>query len=207
MMKKRFMQPAMCCPRIVLCVGLGLFCLTGGCAGDHHDAAKSEYKTVVEPPRRDSNSAHDKNERALVLMEKENYSDAETVLKQALEDDVAYGPAHNTLGLLYYTRHQWYLAAWEFQYAVKLMPDNAGVRNNLGLVFEASGKLDQAVTAYEKAKTMEPDNAQFLGNLTRARVRRGDTGPEIRELLTTLIALDTRPQWIQWAKGKLLGMK
>jgi hypothetical protein len=31
------------------------------------------------------------------------------------------GPAHNNLGIVYYRQKKYYLAAWEFQYAAKLM--------------------------------------------------------------------------------------
>jgi hypothetical protein len=31
------------------------------------------------------------------------------------------GPAHNNLGIVYYRRKKYYLAAWEFQYAARLM--------------------------------------------------------------------------------------
>ena len=122
-----------------------------------------------------------------------DYAGAEQVLRDALLKDVMFGPAHNNLGLVYFHQAHLYLAAWEFQYAVKLMPNQPEARNNLGLVLEAGGKLDQAVDSYEQAMKAEPDNGQFVGNCVRARVRRGETGIEMRELLEKLIMVDSRP--------------
>ena len=51
---------------------------------------------------------------------------------------------------------------------MKLMPNQPEPLNNLGLVFEATGKLDEATDSYTKAVTLEPDNVQALGNLARA---------------------------------------
>src|SRR4029453_19576722 len=110
----------------------------------------------------------------------------EAELKSALAADVMCGPAHNNLGKVYYHQHKLYLAAWEFQYAMKLMPNVPEPRNNLGLVFESAGKLDDAVASYDEARGLEPDNVQFIGNLARARVRRGDDDAGVRDLLRQL---------------------
>jgi Flp pilus assembly protein TadD len=118
-----------------------------------------------------------------------------------------YGPAHNNLGKAYFHQDKLYLAAWEFQYAMKLMPNTPEPRNNLGLVFESAGKLDDAVASYDEAMRLEPDNVQFIGNLARARVRRGDRDDDLRELLDKLVMRETRPDWADWARGQLATMK
>lgn len=50
---------------------------------------------------------------------------------------------------------------------------------------------------------LEPDNPEPLGNLTRARLRRGDKGQDMRQLLTHLLMRETRPDWRQWAEQRL----
>lgn len=42
-----------------------------------------------------------------------------------------------------------------------------------------------------------------VGNLARARIRRGDRSGDVAALLRTLIATDTRPSWVAWAKERL----
>ena len=59
-------------------------------------------------------------------MEKSDYDAAEAALKAALTADVMFGPAHNNLGKVYFHKGELYLAAREFDYAMKLMPNTIG---------------------------------------------------------------------------------
>jgi len=173
-----------------------------GCGGSQHPS-HSSYQTIAPDPQRDAEMARRENARAVQLIDKSDYAAAETALKSALAADIMCGPAHNNLGKVYFNQGKLYLAAWEFQYAMKLMPNHPGPANNLGLVFEAAGKLDDAADSYGKAVALEPDNVQALGNLARARVRRGDHDPSVRALLHKLVLRDTRPDWLAWEKSIL----
>ncbi len=164
---------------------------------------EGDYQTIGKQPRRNMEQAKQANDYAVELIQQQRYDEAEQALKDALEADVTFGPAHNNLGKVYYHQAKYYLAAWEFQYAIKLMPHQPQPRNNLGLVFEAVGKFDDAVTAYGKARSLQPDNPHFIGNLARVRLRRGDRGEELRSLLSDLLMRDTRSDWLQWAREKL----
>ena len=139
----------------------------------------------------------------LDLIEDERYDAAEKKLKEALTADITFGPAHNNLGLVYYKQKQLYKAAWEFEYAAKLMPRSPEPKNNLGLILEKVGKLDDAVDQFEAAVKIEPDNPHVIGNLARARVRRGSQDEKTRDLLRQIVLKDDRPSWIRWAKDKL----
>jgi Tfp pilus assembly protein PilF len=181
---------------VVLCA------LVTGCRSSKPTAEPS-YQTVGRDPRRDTETARSENAKALVEMQKGNWSAAEESLKRALAADVMFGPAHNNLGKIYYRQNKLYLAAWEFEYASKLMPFQAEPRNNMGLVFEAAGKWNDAIENYDQALSLEPENPEVIGNAARARIRRGDTGPQVRELLQKLVMVDTRQQWVTWARKRL----
>ena len=170
-----------------------------GCSSS---AGNLDYETIRGNPTHDTAAAQQNNEKAVKLIEQEEYDKAESLLKKALAVDITFGAAHNNLGKIYHHQSKLYLAAWEFQYAIKLMPNQPEPRNNLGLVFEAVGKLDDAVTAYGQALELEPDNPQLMGNLARARVRRGDRDDSLRNLLSNLIMRETRPEWLTWARQK-----
>ena len=174
----------------------------GGCATARRPAAR-DYQTRQDDPRRDTALARQDNAKAADLIDAGDDAAAEKLLRDALTADIEFGPAHNNLGKVYFRQGKLYLAAWEFQYAAKLMPNQPEPRNNLGLVFEQVGKLDDAVKYYGQAMGMEPDNGQFIGNLARARVRRGDGGGEVRELLDKLVLRDDRPAWVAWARRRL----
>jgi Tfp pilus assembly protein PilF len=173
-----------------------------GCAASAKKNADA-YETIGKDPRRDADLARIENSRAVVLLDKGDYDGAEAALKAALVADIMCGPAHNNLGKVYFHKKKLYMAAWEFQYAMKLMPNQPEPLNNLGLVFEATGKLDEAADSYTKAVTLEPDNVQAMGNLARAQVRRGDRDDTVRALLQKLVLRETRPDWLTWERNTL----
>src|SRR5262245_32799267 len=93
-----------------------------GCAAMRKDKPLN-YQTIKAGPNRDSARAAKENEVGLRKLEAGNLADAEHFFQQALIADVTYGPAHNHLGQIYFQQGQMYLAAWEFEYAIKLMND------------------------------------------------------------------------------------
>ena len=195
-MKRRLLRT---CVLTSTLMALLLGCQNGG--------KEKEYTTVQDAPDRNRVLAKQENDRATVFLENQQYDEAEKALKKALTADIAYGIAHNNLGKVYYHQKKLYLAAWEFQYAIQLMPNQPEPRNNLGLVFEAVGKLDSAVDAYAEALALEPDNPHLIGNLVRARIRRGDRDEGVRTLLSDLVIRDTRPEWVSWAQETLVLMQ
>lgn len=172
-----------------------------GCQGPHR--GPFEYQTLPENPNRDTETARRENGRAVAFIQKGDLDKAEKALKAALAADVFFGPAHNNLGVVHQKREQYYLAAWEFQYAVKLMPYSPEPRSNLGLVYETVGRLEDAEGWYDKALGLQPDNPQLIGNLARLRVRAGEMDEKTRRLLADLALKDTRPAWAAWAREHL----
>jgi Flp pilus assembly protein TadD len=186
----------MCLPVLLILASLA------GCAASAKKDADA-YETIGRDPRRDADLARRENSRAVMLVDKGDYDGAENALKAALSADIMCGPAHNNLGKVYFRQKKLYLAAWEFQYAMKLMPNQPEPPNNLGLVFEATGKLDDAADSYAKAITLEPDNVQVMGNLARAHIRRGDRDETVRALLQKLVLRETRADWLAWERSTL----
>lgn len=95
------------------------------------------------------------------------------------------------------------MAAWEFQYTIKLLPNQPEPYNNLGLVYEADGKLPEAADSYRKAMELAEEDPQYIVNLARVLLRQDQKTAEVRQLLQKLIEHDTRPQWVQWAREQL----
>ena len=184
---------------LIPCAGL---LLLAGCSSLMNHPSTT-YETISSDPLHNTKAAQRANEKALELWGNEELPRAEKVFKKALAADVDFGPAHNNLGKLYFCTGNHYLAAWEFEYATKLMPDRPEPFNNLGLVLETVGKLDQAIEAYEKAYALASSNPEFVGNLARARLRRNEEDPVVRGLLCDLLLIDTRPDWIHWAQETL----
>ncbi len=168
--------------------------------------AVAGYTTIAVDPQRNTEAARLHTIRGLESLEKSDYDEAEKHFKAALLQDVYFGLAHNGLGTVYYRRSQYYLAAWEFQYAATYMPNRPEPRNNLGRTLEASMKYKNAARWYEKALELSPDCAEVIGNLARIYVRENRKDSRTRELLEQLVMKDIRPEWTQWARLRLLSM-
>ena len=204
---------------VALCtLGCTLAVALSGCAFTKPPEIK-HYQTVAADPNRDTEAASQNHEKALKIIERAsvegnyqcacvaktlcNVHKAEQLLHDALVADVRFGPAHNTLGLLYYHQRRLYLAAWEFQFASDLMPSRAEPLNNLGMVYEEARQLGPALDLYAMAVEIEPGNPVYLGNLARAHLRSGNDVEAIRGVLHQLLVQDTRPEWIGWAEDLL----
>lgn len=174
-----------------------------GCARLHHQQP-TKYQTVSASNRHDTITAKKNHAQALVLLEENvDLPKVEQLLNDALVADVTYGPAHNSLGTLYYMQKKLYLAAWEFEYAAKLMPDLAQPYNNLGLVYERVGKYEDAITYYSMALSREPHNPELTGNLVRTRMLKGDRSADLKQLLSDLALNHTQSHWQNWARDQV----
>jgi Flp pilus assembly protein TadD len=191
--------------RIVIGVWLaGVLLAAGGCASSPwRSSGEGSYQTVTPEPRRDTDAARHDDEVGLDLLAQGKLDEAAEAFGRALTADVEYGPAHNNLGKVYYRQNDLYKAAWEFEYAKKLMPRRAEPRNNLGLVLEQAGELDRAVEEFGQAVALGAGNIEYRANLARVLVRRGDRTEEVRSLLRQVIKQDTRSEWVVWARQQL----
>lgn len=193
---------------------LPLFCVgiltMPGCQLMRHDQTTT-YQTVEANPRRDTEEAEEQHQAAVEIIDrylagKRHHADlqeAEEYLQAALVADVTHAPSHNSLGVLYLWQHKLYLAAWEFEYAHKLVPWTYEPLHNLGMVYDTADRPDQAVRYYLMAYENAPNNAEVIGNLARAQLKRGDSVEAVRPLLEQLKMVDDREEWLAWASEQL----
>ena len=187
---------------IQVVVTLALIPWLSACQSDGKQSASDRegYRTIPAQIGRDTELARSLTAKAALAIKEGQVEEAEQLLRDALTEDVMYGPAHNNLGQLSYQQKRYYEAAWEFQYAIRLMPHQPIPRNNLGMVFEATGQLEEAIEQYGLAVAEEPDNPKLLGNLARAQIRNGERGPEVQQLLRQILMKDNRSEWRSWAE-------
>lgn len=203
---------------ITYATAFAVLLIASGCTAIHAPELR-EYETVEADPRRDTKSAEHHHQKALKIIDRAsnpafyqceclagalcNLHKAQEHLQKALVADVRYGPAHNTLGMLYYYDHKLYLAAWEFEYASRLMPERPEPLNNLGMVYEAAERLDRAIIYYGEAVDIAPTNPIYIGNLARTHLRNGTELADVQGMLQELIFYDNRPEWVAWARDLL----
>jgi len=173
----------------------------GGCSAKQRGPS---YQTVSQPPYQDSIAAQRLNDQGLAFVRKGDVKDAERKFREALEKDLYYAPAHNNLGLTLLESQRHYEAAWEFDYAAKLMPHAPEPRQNLGLVYESLGHLDEAITEYENALRIDPQNAVAMRHLARTCVKADQKGEKLKSVLEKLLLVSSDQQWDVWVRGQLI---
>ncbi len=127
---------------------------------------------------------------------------AEQILRQALQADLYYGPAHNNLGVLHLNRGELYEAAEEFDWARRLMPGHPDPRINLGLALERGGKIGDALDAYASAMEVYPNHLPAIQALARCQIRHGQRDEWTEELLQDIMYRGTF-EWKAWARIQL----
>lgn len=192
--------------RLDLSIAWALFLLpiplSTGCSHLRHKP-DGAYTTMLQKPLEDAEQAKELNTKALSELRKGNYEQAELLFKQALEADVNYAPAHNNLGQVYLHFKQLYLAAWEFEFAINLMPDRPEPYLNLGLVFETAGRLKDAEEQYLVAQELSPNESQVIGCLARVSVKLDDNPEHTALLLEQVVMHAESGVWADWARGLL----
>jgi len=66
----------------------------------------------------------------------------------------------------------WREAMFRWQRIIEIDPDNAKAHNNLGVAYEALERFDEALTEYDKAIAIEPDNDVYQENHLRCHINR-----------------------------------
>lgn len=147
---------------------------------------------------RDTAQAERLNRKAADLLNSDP-DQAERLLREALSADLFHGPAHNNLGVLYFSQGLLYEAAGEFEWARKLLPGHPDPRLNLALTLERGGRVDEALAAYDAALEVDPWHIQTMQALARLQLR--TTRPDARTpaLLDEIALRGQTPQWRSWA--------
>lgn len=64
----------------------------------------------------------------------------------------------------------WNEAIFRWKQILTIDPDNALAYNNLGVGYEALGKIEEAQAAYQRATELEPDSKYYRINYRRCRL-------------------------------------
>ena len=64
----------------------------------------------------------------------------------------------------------WNEAIFRWKQVVTIDPENAAAHNNLGVGYEAIGKIVKAQSAYQRATELEPDSKYYRINYRRCRL-------------------------------------
>jgi tetratricopeptide (TPR) repeat protein len=187
--------------RCILTICIAIACISG-CQRIKYDKTV-DYIPVYANASEGAESANSRHRHAISAMEAGNLEKAERICKQILSNQNGFAPAHNTLGTIYFQQGKYYPAAWEFEYAKRKMPQRPEPHNNLGLIYERVQRYPEALDSYAQAIEIEPANPEYLGNWIRLRIKQGDRSFEAKHALETLLQIESRPEWAEWARRQL----
>lgn len=175
-----------------------------GCAD--HQMSWPTRKPMSGPRLGDRDAAQAANQDGLEKAANEDWPSAGEAFQRALDHDLSFPAAWNNLGITYLHRGKYYDAAWAFTRASKLAPKAVEPRVNLGLVFEAVGSPERAITAYDEALTLRPNDHDVMSHLANAKLRAGEQDHSLRELLKRVAAIENDADQARWAKEQLARM-
>ncbi len=101
--------------------------------------------------------------------------------------DTSQTDAYNRFAIRAAQAQLWNEAVFRWKQVINIDPDDSKAHNNLGVAYEAIGNMDAALTAYQRAAELEPDNRYYRLNYRRCRIhlrRSGtdnDNTPQIEE--------------------------
>jgi tetratricopeptide (TPR) repeat protein len=146
---------------------LGQILLAAGRA-DEGRAELEQYDKI----RRQVGKADDDYDRALLRIEARQFSEAEKLLREAVELAPGYGPALHSLGTLLIDRGSPDKATDFLKRAVKANPLNAASWFSLGNAYLKTGKLAEALDAANWAVVLEDENTQYQQLLRDIQARK-----------------------------------
>src|SRR4051812_40229026 len=82
--------------------------------------------------------------------------EAERLYRQVLAADARHADSLHLLGGIFYHRKQHDAAAELIRQAIDIKKDVASYHNNLGLILNDQGKLDEAAACYRQAVALKP---------------------------------------------------
>lgn len=75
----------------------------------------------------------------------------------------------------------WNEAIYRWNQVITLDPENAAAHNNLGVGYEAQGKITDAVASYERAAKLNPESKYYRINYRRCRLHIRRSGSDNQE--------------------------
>lgn len=90
--------------------------------------------------------------------------------------DTSQTEAYNRFAIRAARAQLWNEAIFRWKQVITIDPDDSKAHNNLGVAYEAIGNMDAALTAYERATELEPDNRYYRLNYRRCRIHRRRSG-------------------------------
>jgi len=95
---------------------------------------------------------------ALFYYNDSDYDQARKILSIVMAEDPYFWPAYKLSADIYFENGEYGSASSDYQKAVSLNSNDAGLNNNLGISLMQLERYDEAIPYLQKARTLNPDN-------------------------------------------------
>lgn len=92
--------------------------------------------------------------------------------------DTSQTEAYNKFAIRAARAQLWNEAIFRWKQVINIDPDDSKAHNNIGVAYEAIGNMDAALTAYQRAAELEPDNRYYRLNYRRCRIHLRRSGAD-----------------------------
>lgn len=134
-----------------------------------------------------SHPAGDLYQQAISAIQIQDFSQAESLLQQAITEFPSYAVAYHLLGIVQYQRTQdANLAIRALKQAVQLNPNFVQAHYDLGLLLLKQEKMEEAQQVLQQALTLYPGFWEARLTLAKCFDQRGETDKAIQEYETVL---------------------
>jgi protein O-GlcNAc transferase len=110
----------------------------------------------------------------IALRSQNKFTEACQSFKRATELLAGYSEAMDALAHAYISLYDWPAAVQVLNEIISIWPHKAEMRSNLGSVYQAMGRMEDAIAAYEGALKINPRLAVTLNSLGSAWLGQGD---------------------------------
>ena len=134
---------------------------TGACATGRQDTASSlettdEFGFTIAEEVRVGGDVRGDFDRAVMLLEQEQYEQAIVLLERVVEVAPEVTIAHIDLGIAYARLDELERAEQSLQKALELNPRHPVAHNEMGMLYRRTGRFDAARSSYENALSTHP---------------------------------------------------
>ena len=154
-MRRLFNSALMMIVSLVLAAG----CASPGSGGTDPAASTSASQNKRAKARQAPRSVQEQYEKALVLMQVEDFVGAERAFTLFLQAHPKYAGPYVNLGIIYARTDRLNEAAAAFKNAIDRNRSNAVALNELGIVYRRMGRFSEAKEAYNRAVEVAPEFA------------------------------------------------
>jgi len=161
---------------------------------------------IVTNSDAENHETEDRFKRALEHYQTGEIHEAEKICKEICHDDPGHSPALHLLGMMASHAGLYDVAVDQMSRAVQLSPDTPFFHNDLGNVFLAQGRIDEAIACYRNALRLDPNIVQAYYHLGVALIKKDLLDEALQSLE---IAIKLKPDYTDalYQSGIILSQK